>query len=80
MERIRIPKATVRKPFIEPKPAWGVDAGSDLWIRCGGCGITASLDHDVAPTGEVSPSLVCPEGCGWHVWATLEGFQGSGTA
>lgn len=31
--------------------------------------------HTVSPTGEVNPSTVCPDYCGWHVWVTLGGWE-----
>jgi hypothetical protein len=76
---VRIPRVAHRRSHEDPKPAWGVDAGGSLFVRCGGCGVCAGLDHEVAPDGTVAPSLVCPD-CGWHVMATLEGWQGQGSA
>lgn len=34
-------------------------------------------DHEIAPDGTVSPSVVCPEpGCDFHEFIKLEGWQG----
>lgn len=35
--------------------------------------------HAIAADGTVSPSLVCPiDGCGWHVFARLDGWEKAG--
>lgn len=35
------------------------------------------MDHDIAPDGRVSPSVVCPfEGCDFHDHVVLEGWSG----
>lgn len=63
------------KANSEPKPAWGRFAGGEAWVRCQ-CGQVLYLDHDVAADGTVSPSLWHDEpGCGYHVMATLQGWQ-----
>lgn len=31
-------------------------------------------DHEIDANGKVTPSIVCPDECGWHVQATLEGW------
>jgi hypothetical protein len=44
-------------------------------VRCPGCGQIATLDHDVADDGTVTPSLVCPvEGCNFHEFVRLDGW------
>lgn len=36
----------------------------------------ATLPHGVKEDGTVHPSIVCPyEGCTWHVWGRLLGWQ-----
>lgn len=49
-------------------------------IRCGECGEVATLEtHTRSKDGIINPSVVCPytkEGCTWHVWLTLEGWEG----
>jgi hypothetical protein len=33
-------------------------------------------DHEIAASGQVSPSVVCTQdGCTWHVWIKLEGWE-----
>lgn len=66
-----------------PKPAWWRMGEDDpehfrpalVILRCGECGKTSTLRHSIADDGTVSPSLVCPHGCGWHVWGCLEGWR-----
>lgn len=46
-----------------------------VWVACAECGVRGSLeDHTIAPDGTVSPSLVCPGECGWHVFGRLIGW------
>lgn len=44
-----------------------------VFVTCPECGVEASLDHDVAPDGKVSPSLDC-QACDFHDFAILEGW------
>ncbi len=64
--------------IFELKPGqWAPTVGDApvVWVSCGGCGAKATLeDHSIAPDGTVNPSLVCPEGCGWHVFGRLVGW------
>jgi len=39
---------------------------------CKGFSPIAAPIHSVGPDGAVSPSVVCPYGCGFHVWMTLK--------
>lgn len=44
------------------------------------CGQTLSLSqHEIAPSGEVNPSVghLPPAGCGFHEFITLSGWQGA---
>lgn len=47
-------------------------------VSCPGCAASASLSgHTIGPTGDVSPSLMCPfDGCGFHEFVTLVGWSG----
>lgn len=56
------------------KDKWKKDAFG-VWVTCPGCKLTARLDHDVSATGEVNPSLDCPE-CPYHEFVTLAGWDG----
>ena len=46
-------------------------------MSCPKCGQVASLSgHTINPGGAVNPSVVCPhEGCDFHEYVTLEGWQ-----
>lgn len=45
-------------------------------VACGGCGRAMSVrKHTISADGSLSPSLVCPHGCGWHVFVRLVGWQ-----
>lgn len=38
-------------------------------------GHLATLQHEIASDGTVTPSVGCPiDGCGWHVFVKLEGW------
>lgn len=41
---------------------------------CGGPGALRRGVHSVNDAGEVNPSFVCPNGCGFHAWVTLGGW------
>lgn len=74
MERVELAKA-VR--YLDLGPGMWTPTPSDVsWVRCGGCGERVRLtDHTVASDGAVTPSLVCPVECGWHVQARLVGWE-----
>lgn len=45
-------------------------------VACPGCGVKGTLlDHEIAPDGTVSPSLLCPDACGFHEEVQLEGWN-----
>jgi hypothetical protein len=45
-------------------------------FTCPICGNACSLsDHEIAPDGTVSPSLICPYGCGFHEFIHLDGWM-----
>jgi hypothetical protein len=55
---------------------WLAGESQRVTVWCGACGRSATIDHDIAADGTVTPSLMCPyDGCGWHVFARLEGWQ-----
>lgn len=71
MTQVRIPHG---EP-IDRGPIW-YRWGGQLFIRCAKCNTALALNHDVEPSGRVTPSIVCPiEACDWHVWGTLEDYQ-----
>lgn len=44
-------------------------------VSCAKCGAMASIsDHSIEGDGTVTPSVVCPDECGWHVHVVLEGW------
>jgi hypothetical protein len=47
-------------------------------ILCMSCGRAMCLpNHTIAGDGAVSPSVVCPHGCGWHVFVRLKDWSNS---
>ena len=78
------PHTTIR-PFVftrsstfPPKPGewWATPEGGQM-ICCPLCkgmpGVRAP-EHSVDSSGVVSPSYVCPSGCGFHTYTTLKGY------
>jgi len=67
---IDIPKSDPRDGPLE-KGHWG-PVNDPRWVAilsCPNCGFKCSLraTHEVAATGVVTPSVICPnEGCDWH--------------
>ena len=64
---------------------WWPSLGSWTFFRLGGlpsariscikCGAVGTLaDHSIDGEGKVTPSVDCPEECGWHVNVTLRGW------
>lgn len=49
--------------------------GPVVIVACGWCGCEGTLNHEIEPNGNIYPAVSCPRGCGWHVWATLEGWK-----
>ena len=50
-------------------------AGPTARVSCAKYGAMASLaDHSIDAEGKVTPSLVCPDECGWHVDVVLDGW------
>lgn len=70
-----------RYKFVEVDQAARVGPGE--WLRfagsaivgCPNCGATALLDHDIDAEGVVEPSLECPQACGFHELAQLDGWR-----
>lgn len=46
-------------------------------INCPQCGRGGTLtDHEIAPDGTITPSVVCPHpGCSYHDMGKLDGWQ-----
>lgn len=61
--------------------AWGVPgtwlvSSAVAVVACPRCGGSMQLRaHLIAADGSVSPSVVCPYGCGWHEVIVLEGWR-----
>lgn len=50
--------------------------GRKASFTCPNCGQLGSLsDHEIAEDGTVNPSVVCFNGCGFHDFIKLEGWQ-----
>ena len=62
-----------------PKGTWlrvVLDGQATARIGCPTCGECPALgDHEIAPDGTVTPSAVCPTGCGFHEHVKLEGWE-----
>lgn len=44
-------------------------------VSCPNCGMVFSLSHHkIDESGNVSPSVVCAHGCGFHDYVKLEGW------
>lgn len=44
-------------------------------LRCPTCGrVFCLVEHRISTDGRVSPSVVCPYGCGFHVFLQLDGW------
>lgn len=74
---------TLKNGSLEAKGEWrrgrvGTMQGEQritALVSCPGCGKTISLSkHGINPDGTVSPSLICPHGCGFHDFIKLEGW------
>lgn len=48
--------------------------GGEVMICCPGCGKSAYLDHEISEGGKVSPSVVCPDNCGFHEYVELDAY------
>lgn len=44
-------------------------------LTCPKCGFDAELDHNIANDGRVTPSVLCPQGCGFHEHVRLLGWK-----
>lgn len=56
---------------VFPGPTWKSTAA----LECPTCGRVFCLaNHTIDAGGNVSPSVVCPHGCGFHVGMRLEGW------
>lgn len=85
MDRVQIPKDPTGLKYVnrnDMTAAWGVSdrAGVKIvWVRCPKCGTCPDLQHEIAPNGDVNPSIW--HQCGtsganvdmedWHIWGTL---------
>lgn len=59
-----------------PGPCWGLDRhGGPPWLKCENRHLGRLKDyHEVSEDGQVEPSVVCPQGCGWHQRIQLEDY------
>ena len=74
---MNIPRGTARTQKGTWWPAKQPGGGYEIQFTCPECGLAAYLDHEIAPTGAVSPSVGCPnegKGCSFHQNVVLEGW------
>lgn len=75
MAKFEIPYADWESRWKPTKGTWTIFAGKHVKVSCPDCGAFGNLDHTVDPDGTLNPSLVCPEDCGFHVWARLLDYE-----
>lgn len=73
--------ASIRSGEEKEKGSWKevrlYNGGLSAIFTCPACGVSGDLsDHIINALGEVSPSVVCPEECGFHDFIVLEGWNG----
>lgn len=61
-------------PVHEWTPVVLSDGTHTASIFCPGCKRKAVLDHEIGARGAVTPSVVCPFGCGFHDHVQLAGW------
>jgi uncharacterized Zn finger protein len=66
---IEIPKGSGRGTWRS------VRAGSSVRLTCPACGFDAELDHEIARDGTVTPSVECPNSCGFHEHIKLKDWR-----
>jgi len=78
---LEIPKRrTTAEGRKAPGPWWHPLQNGDVLsatIRCPDCQTVVTVtSHSIDAQGVVTPSVVCPmDGCSWHVWVKLAGWQ-----
>ena len=78
-EHVAVPKITSLMDLEDR--GWTMMTDTDTgkvepYLRCPGCGILAAMTrHDIAADGAVTPSILCPESCGYHVHGKLDGWE-----
>lgn len=75
------------KPYIADRcnvfPAnrgeYQVAPGGGVNFTCPICkcsfGLRPSSVHTILDNGEITPSVICPNGCGFHTWMTLKDWR-----
>lgn len=48
--------------------------GGAIFVHCPQCNFCASLNHEIAVDGVVTPSVECPRDCGFHESVKLLGW------
>lgn len=61
--------------IIIPKDKWR-KWGKEVLLTCPKCDAELRMDHEIAKDGIITPSVVCPLGCGVHDMIKLEGWNG----
>lgn len=73
-------------PYKRPPGTWkpieemespGLESAPTATFACPKCGVVGTLDeHEIRGDGTVTPSVVCPNDCGFHDMVVLEGWPG----
>lgn len=67
-------------PTSMPKGSWkefDLETKPSATFKCPNCGAYGVLeDHEIGGDGSVTPSVVCPEDCGFHDYVMLVGWHG----
>lgn len=67
--------ADLAKAFPPPRGEYQIAPDKTVNFTCPICKGTHGLGapiHTIGEGGAVTPSVVCPYGCGFHVWMTLK--------
>jgi hypothetical protein len=65
--------------FPAKRGEYQVAPGGGVNFTCPVCkcgfGFKPSTVHTIADDGKVTPSVICPNGCGFHAWVTLKDWK-----
>ena len=73
-----VPYVAARCEIFPPaRGEYQIAPAGNVNFTCPVCNKTHGLGapvHTIGANGQVAPSLVCPYGCGFHVWLTLSAW------